>query len=289
MSAPTTDQARELVAQARALRERWIQRHADTSAELEHLEANLGALMLEDPEQEDELIARITRLRGRVAAAEQAVHAQEPNVLAAERAFLAVEAKRCRMKAAAAAVQREEHRAKVNALLGQLEALDGATYMATDQVAHMLVSAGLRCDLVWRPSKVKALDKVVADATHRAEALEALADGRSLEPLLLSWGVATRDVLPATVYGPDAVVRAPQWLDAVSRSDQTLEELEALAQRLPAEIAEWKAKEKAEQWRASEFGGGAVHLIGLSRRQARAETIAADLEQARAAAATTAR
>lgn len=279
--------AREKLAQLEA-------EHAATSAELDSLQARAGEEVLDDPTAAPRLTRALGELRDRLEITSRAIEAQRPRVLTAERAYLATEAQRLREPVREIEERLAKHQRRTDELLALLADHEGQFVPKAELVRARPMSSATT--LVIRDDGTEDDDGPIglvseeikyelAIAGKRVWIVETLAAGQDPQPALQAeasiidgyvLGLPIRELYPACVSGPDALVPAPQYLRSLEALRQRVAELEHVAATLPDEVREWERREEEE------FEGRLSKRDGLAVRQTRLNTIGADLEQARA-------
>lgn len=176
--------------------QKWQTKVRDAADQKLALEAGLGDALLDDPEAEERTGSELERLGIRVRSGLVAVETAEARLEAARRDVLEAEAAVEEGAAAAALKDHAKHESKVDALLRQLEELDGVSYEAVtiDSAYELRGNAGSVGPGEW--------------AVRRLDAVHAASVEHSIRAAVLHF-VAERGVLP--VFTHDLPTRGPGW------------------------------------------------------------------------------
>lgn len=223
----TTTKAREVVEAARTLLAQWEASKAAAEAELESLQQRAGSEVLDDPEAASTLPRVMQQLRDQVDIAARAIEAQRPRVKAAEAAFLEAEADALEAPAKRAREALAKHDVRTQELLGQLAQHEGP-YVPEQlllDARERPLAAGETREIKLTRGQVLRQESLIAE--KKVWVLRELAAGRDPHPHLMRegsivdgrWaGLDLADLYAPCVWGPDAVVPAPQYLRAASRT-----------------------------------------------------------------------
>jgi hypothetical protein len=123
-----TEHARKTVEKATADLEKWQGKVFDATAQHAGLQATAGDALLDDPDAEERIDRELVRLQSQARTAATAVSTAQERLAGARRQVLQAEAEEEDAAGAAAEKELTKHQAKVDALLKQLEELDGVVY-----------------------------------------------------------------------------------------------------------------------------------------------------------------
>ena len=216
--------AKEVVSAERAKLSKCEADQITAQAELASLEQRSGQEFLDDLSTAEDLAASMQGLRDRSNILERAIAAQRGRVQAAESAYLHVEADELERAVDAARGRLVAHDRRTEELLAQLEEHEG-TFVPEHRDLGVIYegqgpmggrkSAALQSDLAQAEARVRILRDLAAgvDPSVWLREQQSAFDGTVA-------GVEIRDLYPACVWGPDAVVPAPAYLRSVQASSQ---------------------------------------------------------------------
>lgn len=272
--------ARQVVLEQRGILEQWQQRLDDAQAELPRLRAGVGERALDDPGAATTISEKIARLQVFVSTAQQAVAAAGPRVARAEVAYLNAEAERLQLDVVDADHTLAEHEAATTKLLEQLADHDGVRYMPRydlwrtlpwDSHGHAVgIDAGDNRVPLGRQLAFRA-----ATARRMVAAVRAVAAGEDPRAELHD-----HDEVPACIWGPDALVPAEDYRAKIAAKRALIEDLEALLEELPAEIADIETN--GVRTHPGLLPSPAANAHALGRLRARLDDVPAELDLARA-------
>jgi hypothetical protein len=231
---------RDAVLAERATLESWEAKHAAAEAELAALERLAGDSILAEPDDAEKVEGKIADARRAVRAAARAIEAQGPRVPVAEARYFAAEADALDAERVAAQRVLDEHDAKTEKLLRQLEEHEGAFVPEVDliKVQHQ---AGTGPNS-WKAPKSAAMRSKVRTLGDQVTILRELAAGRDPEVWIRAnrYNVISGKTVeyPECVAGPDALVSVPAFLTRTEGARTRLRELEELLDELPRRLEE---------------------------------------------------
>ncbi len=177
------DKARAAVTNAEARLKEWRAKAETLSSELTKAEKNLGSVAVETGDL-DSASRSLSDLRGRAAAAGEAVRAAEAGLTEAQRGFILAEADDLSSKAKKLRRDADKRQSQTDMLLKELTDFEGCTYTPAPQdqrAGGVVLRGGVASDYVTINPTPKTqqirneaadLDRQAADLRRKAAALE---------------------------------------------------------------------------------------------------------------------
>lgn len=265
--------ARAVIERERGVLANWQDKLAAAGRELESLQERAGAQILDNPGAAEDIEGKLTALEVRSRIAEKAIAAQLPRVMVAESRYISAEADVLEQPLEELRAELARHEAKTDRLLKQLVDHEGPY---VPEVA--LIQAQRQLNLLnpptsWQIPKSVLLQEEIERRSRVVEAMRTLAAGEDPAQLFHAWNVDAHTIWPSCVWGPDALVPAPSYLQAVERARSVVRELEELAAKLPSEVEKWETLQ-------GEQPSGTI-LLGLERRRDQMRSVGQRLDEAR--------
>lgn len=245
----------------------WEQELLGAETELETLREQAGAAVLAEPAAASRVATEMGTLRDRVEIAGRAVDAARPLVEKARRAVLLAEADEQDPIIGGLRGELAQHDAKAGELLEALQTFTGAMYVPEADSGSFLVDLPRTVRWSVRDQLVQRLDAAV----RTQNVLRAVAEGQNVHQVA---GPVSAADLPASVFGPGAVIPAPGfvWVDPVDTlradlavAEQDVERATAAVERGTAEVA--KHRPPAPPYVQSELDAAQVILARCVQRR----------------------
>jgi chromosome segregation ATPase len=195
----------------------WVEEVASAEADLADLQARSGAEALADPSAVDRLAGQMAQLRERMGIAHRAHDNAARETLPPRRAALLAEADELQIVLDAAQVDLDEFDTRTAELLGALEDHTGVPWTVPD--FRLADNPGPNV-----PGRRADLARRVQSALRPIRILRSVAEGR--DPRQEIEGLTAADY-PASVWGPGALIPAPQYRGSQETRAKERRELEA--------------------------------------------------------------